>query len=244
MEKLLKKGICKGELILVNREFGIKDADSIPLAEVATGVFLQPRAALMLGEALKEINAGTEIAFVSGFRSRREQNEIYKMSLSENGEEFTKQYVALPDHSEHQTGLAIDLGLNSENIDFLCPDFPDRGKCGEFGKTAARYGFIRRYSKEKEEVTGISCEPWHFRFVGTPHAEIMEKKGLVLEEYIDYIKNYSENERLKIGGDEIYFIKAEMNSEETAFSLSESEKERCVVSGNNVDGFIITIKGK
>ena len=91
--------------------------------------------------------------------------------------------MALPGCSEHQTGLAIDLGLRGPEVDFLCPDFPYTGPCGDFRRLAADYGFVERYPAGKEPITGIAHEPWHFRYVGVPHAERMAAMGLVLEEY-------------------------------------------------------------
>lgn len=242
-EKILtEKEIYKGNLILVNEKFGIRADESIRLAEAAPNVFLQYEAAHFLKEALKRIKAEDSIALVSGFRSRREQREIYKMSLSENGEAFTRQYVALPDHSEHQTGLAIDLALKSDNIDFIRPDFPFEGICQRFREIAAEYGFIQRYPKEKENITGIAFEPWHFRYVGTPHAKIMEKYGLTLEEYTDFIKDYDSFNRFKLSGDsaeEVFYIGFDLQSGEITIPLS--EKESCTVSGDNRGGFIVTV---
>ena len=110
--------------------------------------------------------------------------------MAEHGETFTRQYVALPGCSEHQTGLAIDLGKAAGYIDFIRPAFPYDGVCGRFRRLAARYGFIERYQRGKEEVTGISAEPWHFRYVGAPHAQLMETNGLCLEEYRDFLRQH------------------------------------------------------
>lgn len=108
--------------------------------------------------------------------------------MAESGEAFTRQYVALPGCSEHQTGLAIDLGRASEHIDFIRPDFPTDGVCGAFRRLAARYGFIERYPRGREAVTGIAHEPWHFRYVGAPHALLLTENGLCLEEYPDFLR--------------------------------------------------------
>ena len=62
--------------------------------------------------------------------------------------------------AEHQTGLAIDLGENGPEVDFLCPAFPDSGPCGALRRRAADFGFVLRYPKGKENVTGIGYEPW------------------------------------------------------------------------------------
>ena len=87
--------------------------------------------------------------------------------MRESGRKFTETYVAVPGHSEHETGLAIDLGLKQDVIDFIRPEFPYEGICQRFRQLAPKYGFIERYPKGKEEVTGIGQEPWHFRYVIT-----------------------------------------------------------------------------
>ncbi len=109
-------------------------------------------------------------------------------TMRKEGARFTESYVAHPGCSEHQTGLAIDLGERREEIDFIRPDFPYTGICQTFRELAPQYGFVERYPKGKEGVTGIAWEPWHFRYVGCPHAQIMTKHGWVLEEYLDYLK--------------------------------------------------------
>ncbi|MFR8317288.1 MAG: M15 family metallopeptidase [Catenibacillus sp.] len=145
-------------------------------------------------EADRECGDGQTIAAVSGWRSQREQIEIYEDSLKENGEAFTRKYVAWPGCSEHQTGLAIDVGLKAEHMDFIRPEFPWEGIGRIFRRLAPKYGFVQRYTKEKEVLTGIAEEPWHFRYVGCPHAQIMTERGLCLEEYID------ENKKLRTFG--------------------------------------------
>ena len=193
----------------------------------------------------EKISAGNSIVPVSGYRSLEEQTAIYDGSLKDNGEDFTRKYVALPNHSEHQTGLAIDLGLNEKEIDFLpSPIFPMAlGICNEFRKAAPDYGFIERYAKDKEEITGIfNIEPWHFRYVGYPHSKIMQENGFSLEEYTQFIKAYLEDnkylfEQAHRAEIEIYYVPAK--DDKTLIKIPEN----CVyqISGNNIDGFVVTI---
>ena len=79
------------------------------------------------------------------------------------------------------------MGKKAEAIDFIRPAFPYEGVCQTFRERAADYGFIERYERDKEEITGISAEQWHFRYVGRPHGWIIKEKGLALEEYITYL---------------------------------------------------------
>lgn len=243
--KLEASEIYCGTLILVNAQYAWKGHSVKDLTPVSTGfpnILLKREVSDILKMILKKISARNLIVPVSGYRSRKEQAAIYNSSLKENGETFTKKYVALPDHSEHQTGLAVDLGLNTKNIDFICPAFPYEGICNAFRKTAPEYGFIERYEKEKEEITGISHEPWHFRYVGYPHSRIMKENALSLEEYIEFIKNYREDRALicKTGYGtkaKIYYVPAE--EENTQLTVPEDGIYQ--ISGNNTDGFIITV---
>ena len=176
-------------LILVNRENPLRrfpDADMLePVLEEYPDVLMEHRAARALRALLEAIGHRGEIIPVSGFRTQAEQQKIWDDTLLERGEEFTRKFVAYPGCSEHQTGLAIDLGANLPEIDFICPEFPDTGLFGKFREKAADFGFIERYPKGKEAVTGIGAEPWHFRYVGVPHAAVMKAGGLVLEEYAE-----------------------------------------------------------
>lgn len=140
-------------------------------------------------DALLDAAGGkTGIVIVSGYRDLAEQTEIYDSSLRENGAEYTAKFVALPGCSEHHTGLAVDVGSAAGGLDFIAPEFPDDGVCGAFKAKAAEFGFVQRYKAHKEHLTGISCEPWHFRYVGAPHAVIMEERDLCLEEYVEVLR--------------------------------------------------------
>lgn len=245
MLAISEKSVHAGSLILVNGQYpyGSENAEpSLVPAHSGSGVLLERRAAVLLSILMGSIRGWTRISAVSGWRSGREQREIYDQSLRDNGVAFTEQFVARPDHSEHQTGLAIDLGLRKPEIDFIRPDFPDSGICRTFRKKAVAYGFIQRYPKGKEAITGIAHEPWHFRYVGAPHAAIMTELGLTLEEYHAFLKQYSYGEKcfLHRNGNqniEISYVKA------TAGADTELETKADIpysVSGNNADGFVLT----
>ena len=222
--------IYSGDLILVNASFRFRTEDKsilVPVDDQFPDILVNKKLADAYQNIMMEIHAQNKIVPVSGYRSHDEQTALFDSSLKDNGKEFTYKYVALPDHSEHQTGLALDVGINQENIDFIRPDFPYDGIAQDFRNIAPKYGLIERYGKEKEEITGISHEPWHFRYVGFPHAEYITEHNLCLEEYIDIIKKYTKENPLKYHHYNIYF-------EKTITSLD------TVFSGNNVDGFIVT----
>lgn len=154
-------------------------------------VLLEPETAGRLSGLLQELGSGDRIVLVSGLRSREEQVRIWEDTMEKEGEAFTRTFVAKPGHSEHESGLAVDLAENREEIDFICPEFPGEGICGEFRRRASRYGFVERYPEGKEAVTGIGREPWHFRYVGVPHGAVMEREGMILEEYIAFLRKYT-----------------------------------------------------
>ena len=125
---------------------------------------------------------------------------------------------------------------------FIRPDFPYGGICEEFRQAAPDYGFIERYAKDKESITGISHEPWHFRYVGYPHSKIMQENGFSLEEYTQFIKAYLEDkkylfEQAHRAEIEIYYVPAK--DDKTLIKIPEN----CVyqISGNNIDGFVVTV---
>lgn len=245
---LLKQAdIYRGPLILVNAAYPIL-AGGFPLSrglvapsEEQPEICLEARAAALLGELMTRAGGWDEICLVSGYRSRREQVQIWEDSLRENGEVYTRTYVARPDCSEHQTGLAIDLAKRAETVDFICPEFPDTGVCGEFKRLASDCGFIERYPKEKQKLTGIGWEPWHFRYVGYPHSAIIKEMDYCLEEYLGFLQGYS-RERPFVWQDAQREFKIFRVPAEGRFTPVEVPESNVVqVSGNNMDGFIVAM---
>ena len=239
--RLERSAVHRGDLILVNAQLPFAGPEEQDRVCLDANVMLARRAAEPLRRLVRALGGWSVLAPVSGWRSQREQQEIYESSLCQNGRAFTEQFVALPGHSEHQTGLAIDLGQAGPDLDFICPDFPYCGICQEFRRRAVDYGFVERYRAGKESVTGIAHEPWHFRYVGRPHAAIMMQRVLVLEEYHSFLKNFP------LGGTplcwkegkgvwEIVFVP--LQGAQTCIPWGENGS--WAVSGNNEDGFILT----
>lgn len=241
---LSRENIYSGSLILVNaghRFRGKNDDLLIPVHDSAPDILLNRRAATLLSQLMREINGWRHIVPVSGWRSQEEQQAIWDDTVKESGLEFTRKYVAVPGHSEHQTGLAIDLGLKQEHVDFICPEFPYTGICQTFRERAAKYGFILRYPAGKEDITGIGHEPWHFRYVGFPHAEIMAENGLTLEEYTDFLTQFPYGDkpyRHISSGKAICVSYIRATADKTLIDLPEDLP--CSLSGNNKDGYILT----
>lgn len=231
---LKEKDISLGNLILVNSYYKLKrEPKQSSLQEFKNNVFLDNECCYNLKEILKKIPNQEEIIPVSGFRTKKEQINLYTISLKENGEDFTKRYIAFPNTSEHQTGLAIDLGLKGEN-DLIRPRFPNNKLGKQFRHLASSYGFIERYKENKVNITKIAAEMWHFRYVSFPHSKIITEKDFCLEEYHDYLKQFPYPDKpLKYQNYEIYYLKYQKNKK---IMLQDKDE----LSGNNIDGFILT----
>ena len=128
---------------------------------------------------------GISLYGVSGYRSYARQKEIYEKNVRLRGSKSTNKVSASPGHSEHQTGLAIDISSKSlgEN---LTDEFADTPEGKWIAKNCYRYGFIVRYPKGAEKITGYSYEPWHIRYVGTELSEYIYNEDITLEEYFGY----------------------------------------------------------
>ncbi len=130
---------------------------------------------------------GVDPEVVSGYRSAETQqqwlderiNEYIRQGYSdEQAEEMAKEWVAMPGHSEHQTGLAVDVNARNGSSD----------KVYEWLKNNCwKYGFILRYPQDKTEITGINYEPWHFRYVGYEAAQYINEHNITFEEYLENV---------------------------------------------------------
>ena len=130
---------------------------------------------------------GLSIWIQSGYRSYELQKELYNNYVERDGKEKADTYSARPGHSEHQTGLAFDL--NSISDDF---QYTNEGKW--VNENAYIYGFILRYPKGKEDITGYKYESWHLRYVGVDLAKKLYNNGdwITLEEYFNLTSTYSD----------------------------------------------------
>lgn len=152
------------------------------------------------------------------------------------------------DSPEHATGYAIDLNTyNDENGSY--PAFEATGSYGWIGQNCWKYGFVQRYTKDKESFTGVAEKTNHFRYVGQLSAEIMHKNSFCLEEYLDYIKNYTFEVPLEYqseNGSEyaIYYVEAEDGkTTNVQIPLKKDDTEyKYGYSGNNTDGYIVWVK--
>ena len=178
--------------VLVNKDNKIKEnfIDKINLIEILDvdnkTIKIEEKtyeSYLKLKEYLESINI--KIGITSAYRTISYQEKLYNELIEEKGLEYTKTHVAVPSFSEHHTGLAIDIGV------FISGKYTDEVNektlsiYEEIHKHLYKFGFILRYPKEKEKITGYSYEPWHIRYVGNIPAKIIYDNNLTLEEYLN-----------------------------------------------------------
>ena len=128
--------------------------------------------------------AGLSLKSVSDFRSYATQEQLYKNYCNRDGQAAADTYSARPGHSEHQTGLAIDINCAGSGFD----NTPEAKWLAE---NCWKYGFILRYPKGKENITGYQYESWHIRYVGKEWAKTITESGLTLEEYFQIDSKYA-----------------------------------------------------
>ena len=155
--------------------------------------------------------------------------------------------------TEHHTGKCIDLYVNvsSDKPVYKLDDAQFNGVYKWIYDNCYKYGFVLRYPADKATVTGVTYEPYHFRYVGYAHAYYMETNGLCLEEYLDFIRdNHTKNSPLYVTGDNgnsymIYYVSASSeNLTSIPVPVAGSEGYSYTVSGDNKEGFIVTVEKK
>ena len=181
-------------LLLVNNNVALPEGYHVTtaMADAAAQVQLQSEAAQAYIR-MKDAAAaqGIQLVLHGGYRSLEDQTKLYeeekqkwldKGKDEEKAAEKAKLVVALPGCSEHNTGLAADI-LTEE---YPKPDtaFEESEAFAWLSKNAASYGFILRYPKDKQAITGIAFKPWHYRYVGPDNAAAIRDSGLCLEEYL------------------------------------------------------------
>lgn len=193
-------------LILVNNENPIDENVEIPLETAADqkeidARIMEPYESWMNAAA----DAGHNIFLASSYRSVDRQRANYNNSIQgyinegyskEEATKMTEDYIAIPGGSEHHTGLALDM-IDSEWLNTgkgLVPEYDTQESQHWLVDTAADYGFILRFPKNKEEATGINYESWHFRYVGVENAHFIKKYDLALEEYIELLEKAGKTE--------------------------------------------------
>lgn len=197
MEGAMDKGMPQldigGQIFLVNRQ-NVISQEYVPRTVVVDvsgqGRYMREDAARALEEmfAAAKREANITLLTVSGYRSYSKQSTLYSNKIKSTGSvKKAQEYVAPPGASEHQLGLAMDIGAKGVST----------GLNGSFGKTKAgkwvrdnahRFGFIIRYQQGWEEITGYNYEPWHVRYVGVEHATAMYEQNVSMETYMQSLQ--------------------------------------------------------
>lgn len=170
------------QLTLVNRWNGLPETRSFWLKTTADGEQVDSRIAGALNDMLSDAEAqGYEVHLNAGFRTSVEQQALFDDKVAAfcaggyddvTASELAGQWVSRPGTSEHELGLAVDIGTETPALYDWLQD------------NSWRYGFIQRYPENKTALTGVAHEPWHYRYVGKEAAAEMYAQGLCLEEYL------------------------------------------------------------
>lgn len=253
-----------GELVLVNNM--IKFRGSVNEEELLVvrdnknssymvsdrNVKLLPSAMSALNEMLGDFFAATGnngVMARSGYRTVEYQQELYEDDLASSGASSST-LVAMPGYSEHHTGLVVDFTTYNSQTDSY-REFDGTGDFAWIMENCHRYGFINRYPEGKEKLTLIDNEPWHFRYVGIPHASIMKDYDFCLEEYIDFIKNYTIDSGFLLKDTDdgaryiVYYVPLSSGETTAVYHPKKHGSDEFYpysISGNNVDGFIVTVQ--
>ena len=189
----IKKEITDWNLLLANYDNILPDDFEVELANIDETKQFDARAIKYLNKMMNDIRRDgiSNIWVQSAYRSIERQKELYDNSVQkylkqgktqEEAEKLTDDYINKPGASDHNLGLAVDFN----NVD---NKFEDLDAFKWLKENAENYGFVLRYPKHKEEITKISYESWHWRYVGEEHAKKMNELDMCLEEYIEYLQN-------------------------------------------------------
>ncbi|PPA86035.1 VanY-A/VanY-F/VanY-M family D-Ala-D-Ala carboxypeptidase [Brevibacillus laterosporus] len=237
--EITEEQVYQGNLLLINNEYSVQQvgikSDIVNLfthKELTTGYELlnsEIKLSEEIAEKFSEMIATAEedgvsnFLISSGYRDLDVQSRLY--------EEMGADYALPAGHSEHNLGLALDVGYTQMKM--------DKAPEGEWiEENSWKYGFILRYPLDKTDVTGIQYEPWHIRYVDLPHSAIMQEMNLVLEEYLDYSK---EEKSISVSVDgKKYTISYYPISQNETIEVEVPANEQYEISGNNIDGVIVT----
>ena len=163
----LKKDFEPDDLVSIDLKYASDDTQEG--SRIAVNAFIS-----MYKAAKKE---EFDLVINSSYRSYEEQEETCDTYRDLYGDNYVTNYVALPGFSEHQTGLAFDIGSRNSNVFAESPEYD------WVQENAHKYGFIQRFPSKYEAVTGFRAEPWHYRYVGKKIAKYIYEHDITFEEY-------------------------------------------------------------
>jgi len=223
-------GMSNDHLLLVNKDYGMPDYMAGNLVEIAgyvtalnNDILLNEDALAMLEAMFDSATASgfTQFRVTQGFRTHEYQQDLYNQMAGTG-------LAARPGHSEHQVGLAVDISYHGVSIG-------NSIQGTWLANYSYRYGFILRYPEHKTDITGVPFEPWHFRYVGQPHAYFMTHRDIVLEEYIAYLES---NRMISVAFEGVVFTIFYLLSEDEVLEIPDSHS--FWVSRDNTGGIIVT----
>ncbi len=247
--------IHQGKLILVNKDYSCRlDGENVKsIFEAKSDSYVVTDRNVSLDMSIIEnlnsmlddfysIYGESDIMVACGYRSYDTQVGLFNEEVESVGAQEAEQWVAPPGYSEHQTGYVFDLNLNIRGSAGI--DYSGEGNYSWINENCPDYGFIIRYPSGKEEITGYSQEPWHFRYVGIPHSQYISDNGITLEEYFDIISEHKSNNPVLIEDHSgcrwcVYYVEA-VEYGETNIPVPENYEYE--ISGDNYSGFIVTVK--
>ena len=178
---------------LANYDHILPEDFEVELADIDSTRQFDARAIKYLKDMINDMkkDGHTSIWVQSSYRSVARQKELYENSINkylkqgktqEEAEKLTDEYINKPGSSDHNLGLAVDFN-------YVDNTFADTDEYQWLLENAENYGFILRYPKDKEDITKIAYESWHWRYVGEEHAKKMNELNMCLEEYVEYLEN-------------------------------------------------------
>lgn len=184
-------------LVLVNKQIALPSdyqpsdlvTANIDFVDSATGErkMLRKEAARAIESLMKDAKAsGVELKGTSAFRTYAYQVQLFNAYVARDGKDKAMKYSAPPGHSEHQTGLAIDISSASVGYQ-LTQEFEQTTEGKWLADNAHKYGFIIRYQRAYETETGYMYEPWHLRYIGVDHATNVHKTNVPFERYLEQL---------------------------------------------------------
>lgn len=193
-EQQPEKEITDWRLTLANYENLLPENFTVKVENIDKTRQFDSRAIGELNDMMNQMKKDgiTNIWIQSAYRSVARQKELYDASVKkyiqegktqEEAEKLTNEYINKPGSSDHNLGLAVDFNKVDNEFEKL-----DGFKWLQ--KNAENYGFVLRYPKDKEDITKIAYESWHWRYVGVEHAKKMNELNMCLEEYIKYLKTH------------------------------------------------------
>lgn len=236
-----------GNLILINQahQYTFPESDSEPVTlydHIKTDYYSVSDYVMRLdSETINQLNnmmetfykesSNNDIMIIGGYRTLEEQNDKYNSGSSQYQGGYT----------DYHTARTFDMGIfpkDGSSSGFYSPT----GIYTWIDEHAADYGFIVRYPEGKDSITGEAPRTQTYRYVGVPHASYIKENSLCLEEYIDKVKEYNSSKPLEISvGSDVYHVYYVQASSGSDTAVPVPVNKTYTVSGNNSDGFIVTV---